>query len=62
MMIYSINFLNEHTSLSPFQCGFRKKHSTETAAIAFSDFVRKGMDQGLLTGGFFIDLLKRLTL
>ena len=52
------NFLSEHTLLSPFQCGFRKKHSTETADIAFSDFVRKGMDQGLLTGGVFIDLRK----
>ena len=52
------NFLSEHTLLSPFQCGFRKKHSTETAAIAFSDFIRKGMDQGLLTGGVFVDLRK----
>ena len=35
-----------------------KKHSTETAAIAFSNVVRKGMDQGLLTGGVFVDLRK----
>ena len=52
------HFLNEHELLSPFQCVFRKKHSNETAAIAFSDFVRKGMDQGLLTGAVFIDLRK----
>ena len=35
-----------------------KKHSKETAAIAFSGFVRKGLDQGLSTGGAFIDLRK----
>ena len=43
---------------SPFQCGFRSNHSTEFAAVAFSDFVRRGMDQGLLTGAVFIDLRK----
>ena len=35
-----------------------KNHSTETAAIAFSDFVRRGMDQSLLTEAVFIDLRK----
>ena len=44
--------------LSPYQCGFRKNHSTETAAIAFTDSVRRNMDQGLLTGAVFIDLRK----
>ena len=44
--------------LSPYQCGFRKNHSTETAAIAFTDSVRRNMDQGLLTGSIFIDLRK----
>ena len=44
--------------LSPYQCGFRKNHSTETAAIAFTDSVRRNMDQGLLTGSIFIDLSK----
>ena len=44
--------------LSPYQCGFRKNHSTETAAIAFTDSVRRNMDQGLFTGAVFIDLRK----
>ena len=52
-------FCNEHKLLSPFQCGFRSNHSTEFAAVAFSDYVRRGMDQGLLsTGAVFIDLRK----
>ena len=50
------SFLNECKLLSPFQCGFRRNHSTEFAAIAFSDYVRRGMDLGLLTGAVFIDL------
>ena len=52
------SFLSEHKLLSPFQCGFRRNHSTEFAAIAFSDYIRRGMDLGLLTGAVFIDLRK----
>ena len=52
------SFCNEHKLLSPFQCGFRSNHSTEFAAVALSDYVRRGMDQGLLTGAVFIDLRK----
>ena len=52
------DFLDKHKLLSPYQCGFRRKHSTESATIAFSDFIRRGMDQGLLTGAVFIDLRK----
>ena len=33
-------------------------HSAEFAAVAFSDFVRFGMDQCLLTSAVFIDLCK----
>ena len=51
-------FLSKHQILSPFQCGFRKNHSTESAAISFTDSIRRGMDQGLLTGTVFIDLRK----
>ena len=43
------SFLSEHKLLSPFQCGFRKNHSTEFAAIAFSDYIRWGMGRYLLT-------------
>ena len=52
------SFCNEHKLLSPFQCGFRSNHSTEFAAVAFSDYVRRGMDQGILTGAVFIDVRK----
>ena len=52
------SIINEHKLLSPFQCGFRSNHSTEFVAAAFSDFIRRDMDQGLLTGAVFIDLRK----
>ena len=51
-------FLSKHKLLSPHQCGFRKHHSTESAAISLTDSIRRGMDQGLLTGSVFIDLRK----
>ena len=41
-----------------FQCGYRRNHSTEFAGIAFSDYIRRGMDLGFLTGAVFIDLRK----
>ena len=46
----------KHKLLSNFQCDFRRNHSTEFAAIAFSDCIWRGMDHGLLTGAVFIDL------
>ena len=52
------SIINEHKLLSSFQCGFRSNISTEFAAAAFSDFIRRGMYQGLLTGPVFIDLRK----
>ena len=52
------SFCNEHKLLSPFQCGFRSNHSTEFAVVASSDYIRRGMDQSLLTGAVFIDFRK----
>ena len=49
-------YLNKHKLLNPFQCGFRRNHSTETAAISFTDSIRRQMDQSCLTGAVFIDL------
>ena len=40
------HFLSEHKLLTPFQCGFRKNHSTENAAITFSAFVWRGYGPG----------------
>ena len=52
------NYLSENNLLSPYQCGFRKLHSTEFAALSLYDTIRRNMDQGLLTGTVFIDLQK----
>ena len=51
-------YLQQYKILSPYQCGFRKCHSTEFAALSFSDNIRRNMDQGQLTGAVFIDLRK----
>ena len=50
--------LHEHKILSPYQFGFRKGHSTELAAIALTDPIRRNIDQGQLTDAVFIDLTK----
>ena len=41
--------MQQHNILSPYQCGFRKCHSTEFAALSFADTLRRGIDQGQLT-------------
>ena len=51
-------YMTEHQLLSAYQCGFRKQHSTESAAMSFTDSIRRGMDKGLLTGSVFVDLRK----
>jgi hypothetical protein len=53
-------FMVDNNLLSPYQSGFRKRHSTETACISLTDSIRRGMDQGMLTGSVFIDLRKAL--
>ena len=52
------NYLEQHKILSPYQCCFRKCHSTEFAVLSFSDNIRRNMDQGQLTSAVFIDLRK----
>ena len=51
-------YLQQNNILGPYQCGFRKCHSTEFAALSFSDNIRRNIDQGQLTGAVFIDLRK----
>ena len=51
-------YLHEHNILSPFQCGFRKCHSTKFAALSLADTIRRNMDQGMLTGAVFIEFQK----
>ena len=43
---------------TPFQCGFRKGHSTESGVISFTDTIRRDIDQGCLKGAVFINLRK----
>ena len=40
-------YLNTHHLFSPYQHGFRKKHSTESATLTFTDTIRRGIDQVL---------------
>lgn len=49
-------FLDKGKFLSPYQFGFRRGHSTESAVISFTDAIRRNMDQGILTGAVFIDI------
>ena len=53
-----VKYLREHNLLSPYQCGFRKGHSTEFAAPSFADTIRKNIDLGQMTGAVFVDLRK----
>ncbi len=52
------NFLTREQLLNPYQCSFRKGHSTELAVLSFTDSIHHNMDQGLLTGVVFVDLSK----
>ena len=52
------DYLREHNILSPYQCGFRKHHSTEFSALSLADTIRRNIEQGQLTGAVFIDFQK----
>ena len=45
-------------ALSIFQCGFRKKYSTQHALIAMIEKARKMLDKGGTFGAFLTDLTK----
>ena len=51
-------YLTNHHLLTPYQCGFRIFHSTETAVLSLTDTIRKNVDPDMLTGAVFIDLRK----
>ena len=53
-----VKYLQENHLLSPYQCGFRKQHSTTFAALSFADTIKRNIDQGLMTGAVFVDLRK----
>ena len=50
--------LDKSSQLSPFQCGFRKNHSTQDAVTYFTDCIRKGIDEGCVTAAVFVDFRK----
>ena len=51
-------YFNEFNLLAEQQYGFRKKHSTEYAAIKLIDHVSKQMENGKTPGNLYIDLSK----
>ena len=51
-------YFNEFNLLAKQQYGFRKKHSTECAAIKLIDHVSKQMENGKTPGNLYIDLSK----
>ena len=57
-----VKFLAENNVLSKYQSGFRKKHSTETAIVHFTDHILENMDKKMMTGAIFIDLKKAFDL
>ena len=57
-----VTFLNKHNLLLINQSGFRKRHSTETAAVYLVDHILEQMDRQMMTGSIFIDLRKAFDL
>ena len=51
-------FLEEKNLLSQTQFGFRKQRNTESAATLFLDQIRMDMNDGLMTGAIFVDLIR----
>ena len=52
VQIQLLQHLDKSSQLSPFQCGFRKSHSTHDAVTYFTDCIRKGIDEGCYISGF----------
>ena len=53
-----IQHLDKSSQLSPFQCGFRKNHSTQDAVTYFTDCIRKCIDKCCVTAAVFVDFRK----
>ena len=58
VQIQLFQHLDKSSQLSPFQCGFRKNHSTQDAITYFTDCIRKGIDEGCVTAPEFVDFQK----
>ena len=46
-------YLEENNLISDFQFGFRKKRSTELAAITLLEEIRRNVDSGCIVGACF---------
>ena len=62
IQVQLLAFLTVHNSLSVYQSGFRKKHSTETAVVYLTDYILDQMDRQMIPGAAFIDLKKAFDL
>ena len=51
-------YLNENNLLAEEHFGFRKYHSTESAAISLVDHISSEMEHGKTPGALYIDLSK----
>ena len=58
VQIQLLQHLDKSSQLSPFQCGFRKNHSTQDAVTYFTDCIRKGIDKCCVTAAVFVDFRK----
>ena len=53
-----VEILETYKLFSKFQCGFRRKHSTQSAITFFTDTIRRNIDDGCITGAIFVDFRK----
>ena len=58
VQIQLLQHIDKSSQLSPFQCGFRKNHSTQDAVTYFTDCIRKDIDEGCVTAAVFVDFRK----
>ena len=56
------SFLSEHKLLNPFQCGFRRNHSTESTATVFSDYTGVAWTLDCSLGRYLLTCARYLTL
>ena len=59
-MVYNqiYKYLDDNNLISPSQHGFRKNHSTETAVIELTDYLKSHIDKKHVPIGLFLDLSK----
>ena len=58
VQVQLLQHLDKSNQLSPFQCGFRKNHSTQDAVTYLTDCIRKGIDEGCVTAAVSVDFRK----